>query len=110
MSIDEDLTIFRRFDEVNMLSLLLLQDEVETLTKELKETIPRTSDQETPEGGGYLASYILGEQAASSTEEPDEQLEPHWKKKWEQLRKKLTEYSMLHGLSSREICACCRLC
>lgn len=94
MGKDEDLTIFRRFDEVNVLRLLLLQEEVETLTKEFKETLLKTSKRQTPATSGYLASYRLGEQAASPSEEPDTELESDRKRTWEQLKTKLKEYSM----------------
>lgn len=95
MSTDEDLSIFRRFDEFSLLHLLVLQDEVETLIKELKNTLPRISEDQTLVSDGYLASYILGKQAAPKSEGPDEQLEANRKTKWDQLKRKLREYSML---------------
>lgn len=93
MGTDEDLTIFRRFDEVNILRLLLLQDEVEALTKEFKETLLKMSKRPTLATSGYLAAYRLGEQAVSRSEEMDSELESDRNRTWERLKTKLKEYS-----------------
>jgi hypothetical protein len=42
MAEEGDRAIFRRFDEINLLNLLILQDEVQKLTNQLKQLSPHT--------------------------------------------------------------------
>lgn len=60
MAGDEDVTIFSRFDELNIFNLLVLQEEIHVLSKSFQTMCqPRHNDsEETPQG--CLASYILG--------------------------------------------------
>lgn len=97
MAADEDISAFRRFDELNILNLLTLQDELQQLSQEFKTLCPPPKPIETQlgnEGRGWLASYRLGRHSPAPNE-PESQIRAR-KKAWESLRGKLREYSSSH--------------
>lgn len=60
MAANEDVTIVRRFDELNILSLLLLQDDINKLSNELKQLCPiRSQNTEAP--NDWYMSHVRGE-------------------------------------------------
>lgn len=95
MAGDEDVTIFRRFDELNVLNLLVLQDELHSLNEQLMNWCQPRHDnsQEIPQN--YLASYILGQShsASQDTTGRNQTITPDTTELQETLRGKLKEYS-----------------
>lgn len=97
MASDEDVTIFRRFEELNVFNLLVLQDEVHRLEVSFKRICqPRHENSEViPQG--YLASYILGQRQSASQDKIgwDEVMTAERTTLQKSLRDKLNEYSEL---------------
>ncbi|TPX11074.1 uncharacterized protein E0L32_007935 [Thyridium curvatum] len=59
MAANEDVTIVRRFDELNILSLLLLQDDINKLSNELKQLCPiRSQNTEAPNDCPLISLYL----------------------------------------------------
>lgn len=94
MTSDENLAIFRRFEEINLLNLLLLQDEIQKLSQELKTKCldKRGNSEATP--GGYLATYSLGINLETQAGENDG-AEKKRRELLQSLQRKLKEYSAL---------------
>lgn len=102
MAVEEDWTVFRRFDEFNLLNLLMLQDEIQKLTKEFKESCPERSDNgAAADSAWYTPSYPLASRNRIAAQvEAEEGTEERRRQLWTQLREKLKEYSecsSLHG-------------
>ena len=97
MSADEDLTIFRRFGEANLLNLLVLQEETQKLFNEFKNLCPEKIERADRRGtsGGYIASYILPNDNPPVQSENDEEVGAKRRISWKKLKKKLKEYSEL---------------
>lgn len=95
MASDEDATIFRRFDKLNILNLLVLQDEIQMLSRSY------TTCQQNPENTeglphGYLRSYIPGQSSktdSGANQEDEAMLTERSKATWKKLQDKLREYS-----------------
>lgn len=80
MASDPDWSIFRRFDELNLLSLLILQEEIQKLTNDLNTS---------------------SNWASSDLAEGEEEYKTDGKSVWKDLRKKLVDYSTsLNALSN----------
>lgn len=100
MARDEQITIFRRFDKLNILNLLMLQDEIQKMSKSFELMCGREHDNTDGIPRGYLASYILGRvpqhdhEATREDETAAERRAAERTTKWEALQRKLKEYSM----------------
>jgi hypothetical protein len=95
LAADEELTVFRKFDEFNILSLLILQDEIQKLEDELKTLCTANSDeQSTEEAAWYTPMYPLASsnRLAAQTE-AEERRRARRQEIWSILRPKLKEYS-----------------
>lgn len=93
MAKDEDITILRRFDELNILNLLMLQDELHGLSESLKDLCwPKQDD---PDGipPGYLASYVHKLGTDTEPQKQEEEAKAARAQKWRLLRGRLKEYS-----------------
>jgi hypothetical protein len=96
MAAEEDLTIFRRFDEINILNLLILQHETKELVKAFKQLCPETTDQHPADLVWYLPLNPLAGRNPSSTRDGiDPELEQKRREVWQELKGKLKEYSEL---------------
>jgi hypothetical protein len=90
-------TIFRRFDEFNLLNLLILQDEIQRLTSQLKKLCAQTTD--TVGAGGnpnawYMLSHPLtGRNPPATLDQAQERLDARRRELWKELKGKLREYS-----------------
>jgi hypothetical protein len=98
MADEEEWAIFRRFDEFNLLNLLILQDNVQRLSKEFSTLCPEITAELDPNPAWYaMSSPLEGRNAHASQKEEDhkreEKKEEKRRKVWGQLREKLMEYS-----------------
>lgn len=96
MDSDEVKPIFRRFGDLNLLNLLHLQSELLVLRGKFDAILVKTVHHDQ----GYLASYPLGYKTHGNESNSGD--EENIKLKWElfdQLRKKVKEYSMFFDLS-----------
>lgn len=98
MANKEDVTILRRFDELNILNLLVLQDEIQGLSETLKGFFLPKKDDSDGVPPGYLASYTNNykPETANEPQQPEEEAMTSRADKWKLLRIKLKEYSVLH--------------
>ncbi|KAH6635825.1 hypothetical protein F5144DRAFT_158796 [Chaetomium tenue] len=95
MAEEEDWAIFRRFNEFNLLNLLVLQDEVQKLTDQFKQLYPQTT---APGDGSPNAWYMPAHPLASNNaplpqNQPQDILETKRRKVWKDLKEKLGEYN-----------------
>ena len=91
---DDTLSIFRRFDEVNMINLLYLQNEIQALIDEFQKSCPEdmTIPQDTM-AGYTLASYTLrGAETHSNLKAAEKKRRQDLMLR---LRSKIKEYSKL---------------
>lgn len=93
MSADENITIFRQFEELNILNLLVLQDEIYKLNESFRLLCPKTNDNTDTVPPGYLASYVVGHKAEIQREQQDEAQRTARLKMWNTLQDKLRTYS-----------------
>lgn len=97
MAEEEGWAIFRRFDEFNLLNLLILQDEVQKLTDQLKQLYPQTTDHgdRNPNAWYMLAHPLARNNAPSPQTQAQDILETKRREVWKDLKEKLGEYSEL---------------
>ena len=95
MAEEGDWAIFRRFDEFNLLNLLILQDEVQKLTSQLKQLYPQTAEEgnKAPNAWYMLAHPLARNNAPTLQTQAQEDLEAKRKEVWKNLKEKLKEYS-----------------
>jgi hypothetical protein len=95
MTAEEDWAIFRRFDEFNLLNLLILQNEVQKLTSQLKQLYPQATEDgnKTPNVWYMLAHPLAINSAPTPQTQAQEDLEAKRNEVWKNLKKKLKEYS-----------------
>lgn len=97
MADKEDATILRRFDELNILNVLVLQNEIQGLSGLLKRSFRPKKDDPGGIPLGYLASYVIN-YAPETTGEPqlrEEEVITNTADQWKLLQVKLKEYSVL---------------
>ncbi|KAF4456276.1 putative beta-glucosidase [Fusarium austroafricanum] len=96
MAAEEDWTVFRRFDEFNLINLLMLQDEIQKLGKEFKDSCWERSDNTSAADSLWytppnpLASgnaFAMDGEGGNSRAERRRQL-------WGRLKNKLKEYNV----------------
>lgn len=94
MADKEERAIFRRFDEFNLLNLLILQDRVQRLSKEFKALFPeRTVDPDLHPPWYAMSSPLGGGNANAGQTEANREREEKRKAIWNQLRAELRDYS-----------------
>lgn len=95
MAGEESWTIFRRFDEFNLLNLLILQDEIQNLTSEFKKLCSQATDNaEGDHRAWYMLSHPLaGQNPPIALDQAHENLEAKRREVWKDLKSKLREYS-----------------
>ena len=94
MADEEECAIFRRFDEFNLLNLLILQDRVQRLSKEFKALFPeKTVDLSLQPPWYAMSSPLRGRNATAGQTEADREMEEKRKEIWNQLRVELRNYS-----------------
>ncbi|KAK3295251.1 uncharacterized protein B0H64DRAFT_143298 [Chaetomium fimeti] len=95
MAGEEDWAIFRRFDEFNLLNLLILQDEVQKLTTQLKQLYPQTTDHADGDAKAwYMLAHPLARNNAPTTQtQAQESVEAKRREVWKDLKEKLKEYN-----------------
>jgi hypothetical protein len=105
MADEEEGAIFRRFDDFNLLNLLILQDNVQRLSKEFSTLCPEMTADPDPNPAWYAMSLPLEGRNAHASQKEEDQREEKRRKVWAQLREKLREYSKAaspSGLHSRD--------
>ncbi|KAK1757520.1 hypothetical protein QBC47DRAFT_376246 [Echria macrotheca] len=94
---EEDRTIFRRFDKLNLLQLLVLQDEIQGLMDQLAEQLPLTrSDAQTEadENAWYtLVRPTAAHKDPTAQSQINQRQEARTAEIWETLKGKLKEYN-----------------
>lgn len=105
MCTKQELAIFRRFDEIHLLNLLVLQDEIDQLSQELKKHEPPIDDVAAPPAVPLW--YSLPRPIAShrqGVEDHEATMALHKRRAeiWNDLRLKLREYGKLTSASDRK--------
>lgn len=99
MADEEEWAIFRRFDDLNLLNLLILQDRVQRLSKQFNALYPEKTPDFDPNPAWYAMSLPLGGvNAHAGQTEADRKKEEKRRQVWDQLRAKLGEYSKAASL------------
>lgn len=95
MAAEEDWTVFRRFDEFNLVNLLMLQDEIQKLGKDFKDSCREHGDDAAAANSAWYAPpNALTSSNASATEvEAQKRRVERRQRLWTRLKEKLKEYS-----------------
>lgn len=95
MAKEEDWAIFRRFDELNLLNLLILQDEIQALMDQLGELRPSTPGDATADASMWYtpARPIATPKDLAAQNQADLRLESSRRDTWAKTKEKLREYS-----------------
>ncbi len=97
LAADENLAIFRRFDEYNLLNFLLLQDEVHKAAAEFRSLCPLEDVESAAEmtGPEYISSYIMGRRPVTleNASQQTVQQETERRAAWARLKEKMAPYS-----------------
>jgi hypothetical protein len=102
MAKDEERAILRRFDEWNLLNLLMLQADIQESADKLRELSPSAPTDSTADSGMWY-TLVRPNAGRDSTvqDEVDQKLQARRKEVWEQMRQKLKEYSAVPLCSFR---------
>ncbi|KAK0645408.1 hypothetical protein B0T16DRAFT_139687 [Cercophora newfieldiana] len=95
MTAKEDCAIFRRFDELNLLNLLILQDEIRKLTDRFNELRSQTTtDTGVVVDAWYMPAQPLGNRnAPRGQHQAIQEVDAQRQEVWAQLKAKLSEYN-----------------
>lgn len=89
---EEDWTIFRRFDVLNLLNLLILQDELQDLTAHLRELNSTTPGFDAAAEANMW--YVMATRKdTTAQEQKNKRLESERRATWRRIKEKLREYS-----------------
>lgn len=86
MDENPDVTIFRRFGDLNLLNLLYLQSELSWLIEDYRDILEEDSDSDNPETKQFSEQWIKLARSESCPQQWD---------KWLEIRSKLEQYSKM---------------
>ncbi|KAJ2897695.1 hypothetical protein MKZ38_004472 [Zalerion maritima] len=94
MSGEEDWTIFRRFDDINILNLLILQEEVQQISKGFKALCSQRKKKPDSNPAWYMPAYPLSDRTPSANQEQtEEEIDAERRVAWGKLKQKTKEYN-----------------